>query len=241
VIDRADALRLEALRKYALRDADAWTANVGALGREPRAYAHLVSCVGNFARAVKAGLEEREADVDPMFRGHGIEGRAMGLALLDGFCGGDRRTRALAEHDGIVRGLSAAGVGMAWARIKGGPAAAPIDPEIARHGYDGLAFARVITEPRIRPSNVARDVPNDAIDDAWRGAGRAYWFLCAGDLDALARALEGLPEAAEEGAGVAAIFSGGSPDNTSFGGERFAAGNELGAALRRATFAAPFR
>lgn len=179
---------------------------VGLLAAGP-GRAALDEAVGSFADGLRAALAGR-SEVRAARPAIAREGLGMGAALLDALAPA-RSSRLAALIDGPLPYFVALGAGMAAARLDHDALPAPL-AELGAPGWDGFGFQRAILEPH-RLRGAVRLGHDDPCVRA--GAGRALWFLTAGDADAiLARAARIDPDARRDvlrGAGVASAFSGG--------------------------------
>lgn len=171
----------------------------------------LVRAVRSFGEGLRAALDGR-ADVSSTARpAIATEGLGMGAALLDALRPlPEPRLAALLA--GPRPDFVALGAGMAYARLGRDDLPDALGARAAV-GRDGWGYLRALLEPHRLRGAVRLGVPEPA---AWVGAGRALWFLTAGDPDAILARLErcdpGPRPHVFEGVGVACAFAGGAPE-----------------------------
>jgi hypothetical protein len=180
-------------------------------------YGYLAGLDASDDAAGVAALERIELTL----RGFAYEGAAMALGLVDAIVPG-RSTRLTRFVTGVAIHhdyLAHVGAGWAAARLRRpvDRARAGLDPLLGWLAIDGYGFH----EGYFRTDRVVRQVARPASARGYaarvfdQGVGRSLWFVDGGDVDRIARTIEGF--AAERrgdlwsGIGLAAAYAGGVP------------------------------
>jgi len=182
---------------------------VGLLSDGP-ARAPLLEAARSFDHGLERGIEGRTGLPEAVNRPRiALEGLGMGTALLDILRPREapRAERILIDRDARFVAL---GVGMAHARLAQERVPAWLGPW-RDQAWNGWGFQRAAMEPHRLRGAVRLGGPRQP--DVWIGAGRALWFLYAGDAAGLVRRLaladaEPLPYL-WQGVGIASAFAGG--------------------------------
>ena len=174
------------------------------------------------AVADTAGVDaagDRIDELDPVLRGFGYEGAAMGCALLDLLTAsrGRRVTELLRGPASDYPHLVHVGVGWAYARLRLRPwwGATVTDPLLRWLAWDGFGFHQGFfhANSTIGRQRLERGLSSERRAVRDQGLGRALWFHECADPDGAALRIGEFPVARRadlwSGVGLAATYAGG--------------------------------
>jgi hypothetical protein len=188
--------------------------------------------------------------LDQELSGFAFEGAAMGFALLDWFTpwNGERIRRFLAGAGAAHVYMVHVGVGWVWARLPLGFGRPRwrLDPLVGWLAFDGWGFHNGFFH---WPKYLAAQPPPKPLKGYARrvfdqGLGRSFWFVNGGNIELIARTLEGFPAERQpdlwSGIGLAATYAGISNEEA-LGSLRQRAGSNWPAMAQGSAFAAKAR